>query len=186
MKLRCRNLSLFISTCLCSTLTSEASTSRQSPSKGSSGSGVSSRSVFLGNTTIELENLNGKECPVLIQLKDGILEDYNDGMRACSEAPIQWIGKGFMLKESNKKKATWVAEMDEEFKNCRARTSQIQWNNITIKRNSSHIILDINNSQAIFSVDIEKLNRQFQIANSRVTIEGQPVWCWNVKSKHKK
>jgi hypothetical protein len=163
--------------------TSNASGKNLSLQKGTSNPAANIRSVFLGNTTIELDNANGKECPVLIQLKDGILVDYDEGLRACSEAPIHWLGQGFKLKSSNKKMATWIARLDESFKDCRARTRNILWNNTTIERQKSHIILDFEDSRATLTVNIEKLNNQFQLANAHVTVNGQPVWCWTVKKK---
>lgn len=183
MKSSHSNLRLLLTIGMTMSRTAEASGKNRSLPAGPSNSAANVRSVFLGNTKLEIDNLNGKECPILIQLKDGILKDYNEGMRACSEAPISWLGQGFKLHSSDKKRATWIARLDESFKDCRARTKSILWNNITIERYKSHIILDFSDSQATLTVNIEKLNNKFQLANAGVTIDGQPVWCWKVKNK---
>lgn len=183
MKSSRANLLMLLTIGMTISRTVEASGKNLSQPTGTSNSGVNVRSLFLGNTKIEIDNLNGKECPILIQLKDGILKDYNEGMRACSEAPINWLGQQFKLHSSDKKKATWFARLDESFKDCRAQTKSILWNNITIERQKSHIILDFKDSQAILTVNIEKLNSQFQLANAGVTVDGQPAWCWKVKNK---
>lgn len=118
-------------------------------------------------------------CPLLILASDGLKLTGKADSELCGEAPLSWIGKRFALTQRRHNLVIWKSELQETYRKCNGKTALVQWNNESLEREQSHILLDFEDGQVTLSLNLKKQGPKTTLNSAGVSSSGHPNWCWS-------
>ncbi|MFZ9521099.1 MAG: hypothetical protein ACO3A4_11550 [Silvanigrellaceae bacterium] len=121
------------------------------------------------------------DCPFLVSASDGLIKDSNEGLVSCGELNSSWFADNIKLVKRTDTELVWKLRLNRAFERCVAKTSALTWNNKTVDRRKSYLILDFNKGTATLSLNLGGLKSHYQLSHFDNYLGNGVGWCLKLR-----
>ena len=119
-------------------------------------------------------------CPSEITLTQASRPYYEGGYTIDGSASLSWLAQAFTLEKSDEFSATWVAKLQNKYRNCHATARVTKVNGEIVERHSYLRMRFVNNNVYLIldMTGMNDANGLTPVILKKDVKDGNPVWTW--------